>query len=378
MFERSAPRIAAGKTSDLALWYLIKITMVRMPSEPRRSNVNRLLGRALITLLFVSCWWAQPRQPAHAQSSETAKLIEGAKKEAELVIYGTTDLRQSNLINEKFQAKYPFINVKLNRLTSDNLYPRIIAETRSGKYLADLLQNNAVGMHFLRKGNFLGRYVSPEERAYGKEFKDPGYWTTSSMNVHVIGYNTKTVARTQLPKSWEDLLGPNWTGRLMVSPREQWFGWILQVMGKEKGLNYMRALAKQKPAVRRESTAMRARLVLAGEADVDIDSTYSVLTPLMKRGAPVNWTTLGSALVVPVGYGLAAKAPHPNAAKLFIDFVLSQDGQRQVLTFERQSARADLAQEQAAMKDIKLIPLDATMGEQLEFLARQAQEIFGN
>ena len=142
------------------------------------------------------------------------------------------------------------------------------------------------------------------------------------------------------------------------------------------------ALASSAQAAGRKGALYRGTLgvgyVSAGEADVDIDSTYSVLTPLMKRGAPVNWTTLGSALVVPVGYGLAAKAPHPNAAKLFIDFVLSQEGQRQVLTFERQSARADLAQEQAAMKDVKLIPLDATMGEQLEFIARQAQEIFGN
>jgi iron(III) transport system substrate-binding protein len=340
--------------------------------------VNQPLRLALLTrLIFLSSICIHPPQPALAQSADTVKLIEGAKKEGELVIYGTTDLRQSNLINEKFQAKYPFINVKLNRLTSDNLYPRIIAESRSGKFLADLLQNNAVGMHFLRKGNFLGRYASPEERFYGKEFKDPGFWTTSSMNVHVIGYNTKAVARSQLPKTWEDLLAPTWTGRLMVSPREQWFGWMIQVMGKEKGLNYMRALAKQKPAVRRESTAMRAQLVIAGESDLDVDSTYSVLTPLMQKGAPVNWTTLGPALVVPVGYGLAAKAPHPNAAKLFIDFVLSQDGQRQVLTFERQSARSDLAQEQAAMKDVKLIPLDPTLGEQLEFFARQGQEIFG-
>src|SRR5687768_11246541 len=137
--------------------------------------MNQLSGRALITLIILLCFWIQPPQSARAQSSETAKLIEGAKKEGELVIYGTTDLRQSNLINEKFQAKYPFINVKLNRLTSDNLYPRVIAETRSGKFLADLLQNNAIGMHFLRKGNFLGRYVSPEEGAYGKEFKDSGF-----------------------------------------------------------------------------------------------------------------------------------------------------------------------------------------------------------
>jgi len=339
--------------------------------------VKRLLRRAWMTLIISAFFCIHLPQAAQAQSGDTAKLIEGAKKEGELVIYGTTDLRQSNLINEKFQAKYPFITVKLNRLTSDNLYPRVIAESRSGKFLADVLQNNAIGMHFLRKGNFLARYVSPEERAYPSEFKDPGYWTTSSMNVHVIGYNTRTVARNQLPKTWDDLLAPVWSGRLMVSPREQWFAWMLQIMGKEKGLNYMRALAKQKPAVRRESTAMRAQLVIAGEADVDVDSTYSVLTPLMKQGAPVNWTTLGPALVVPVGYGLANKAPHPNAAKLFIDFVLSQEGQRQVLSFDRQSARADLAQEQASMKDVKVIPLDPSLGEHMEFYARQAQDIFG-
>lgn len=339
--------------------------------------MNQSSRRALITLIIFSCLLVQLPESAWAQSGETAKLIEGAKKEGELVIYGTTDLRQSLLINEKFQAKYPFINVKLNRLTSDNLFPRVISETRSGKFLSDLLQNNTLGMYFLKKGNLLARYDSPEERFYGKDFKDPGYWTTSSMNVHVIGYNTKSVARNQLPKTWEDLLLPAWTGRIMVSPREQWFSWILQTMGKEKGLNYMRALAKQKPAVRRESTAMRAQLLTAGEADLDVDSTYSVLHPLIKKGAPVNWTTLGSALVVTVGYGLTAKAPHPNAAKLFIDFVLSQEGQRQVLSFERQSARTDLAQEQAAMKDVKLIPIDPSLGEHMEFYARQAQEIFG-
>ena len=338
--------------------------------------MNQPLRRALITLFILSCLWIQSPQSGRAQSGATAKLIDAAKKEGELVIYGTTDLRQSTLINEKFQAKYPFINVKLNRLTSDNLYPRVIAETRSGKFLSDILQNNTLGMYFLKKGNFLARHISPEERAYAKEFKDSGYWTTSSMNVHVIGYNTKTVARNQLPKTWGDLLASAWTGRIMVSPREQWFAWMLQIMGKEKGLNYMRALAMQKPAVRRESTAMRAQLVTAGEADLDVDSTYSVLNPLIKKGAPVDWTTLGPALVVPVGYGLATKAPHPNAAKLFIDFVLSQEGQRLVLSFDRQSARADLAQEQGAMKDVTLIPLEPSLGEHMEFYARQAQEIF--
>jgi iron(III) transport system substrate-binding protein len=328
-----------------------------------------LLVAALVALQNFTAAWAQP--------ADNAALIEGAKKEGELVIYGTTDLRQATILNDRFRQKYPFIEVKLNRLTSDNLYPRVIAETRSGKFLSDVLQNNTLGMYFLKRGKFLAPYLPAEDRFYPADFKDQGYWTTSSTNVHVIGYNTKAVARERLPKRWEDLLNPVWKGRMLLSPREQWFAWILQIMGKENGLNYMRGLAKQNVAVRRESTAMRAQLVTAGESDLDVDSTYSVLTPLIKNGAPVNWTTLGPTLVVPVGHGLAVRAPHPNAAKLFIDFVLSREGQRVVLSSDRNSARSDLAQEQGAMKDAKLIPLDPSSGDHLEFYARQAQEIFG-
>jgi iron(III) transport system substrate-binding protein len=149
-------------------------------------------------------------------------------------------------------------------------------------------------------------------------------------------------------------------------------------MGKEKGLNYMRALAKQNPAVRREPRAMRSQLLVAGEAEMDLDSTYTVLLPLMKKGAPVDWTTLGPALINTTAYGLAARAPHPNAAKLFMEYVLSREGQQVVLTLERQSARSDLALEQGALKNVKMVPLDPSQGENMEFYARQAKEIFGN
>ena len=338
--------------------------------------MNHFMLRALLTVIMIASVSLQRVDRAWSQTTD-ASVIEGAKKEGELVIYGTTDLRQSTILNDKFRQKYPFIDVKLSRLTSDNLYPRITAETRSGKFLSDVLQNNALGMYFLKRGKFLAQYVSSEDRFYANDFKDQGYWITSSTNVHVIGYNTRAVSRDKLPKRWEDLLTPAWKGKLLVSPREQWFAWILQIMGKEKGLNFMRALAKQNVAVRRESTAMRAQLITAGESDLDIDSTYSVLAALMKNSAPVNWTTLGPTLVVPVGHGMAVRAPHPNAAKLFIDFVLSREGQRVVLSAERNSARSDLAQEQSAMKDVKLIPLDPSQGDNLEFYARQAQEIFG-
>lgn len=87
------------------------------------------------------------------------------------MIYGSTDLRQANLLNTKFREKYPFIDVKLNRLTSDNLYPRVTTEARSGKFLVDILQNNDLGLYFLKKGRFLAYYVSPEDRFFPKTLR---------------------------------------------------------------------------------------------------------------------------------------------------------------------------------------------------------------
>ena len=329
---------------------------------------------ALLFCLLSLCLWSI--DPAWSQSSEEQKLIEGAKKEKELMIYGSMNLRDANILIGKFREKYPFVDVKLNRLANEKLYPRVIAETRSGKYLVDILQNNALGLYFLKKEGFLQRYLSAEDRFYPKEFKDAGYWTTTNMNVHVNAYNTKLITRDKLPKRWEDLLSPTWKGKMMLDASEQWVAWIQQVMGKEKGLNYLRELAKQDLSIRSESVAMRAELITAGEATLDIDSAYGATNLLKKRGAPIDWTTLGPVLVILSGHGIAAKAPHPNAAKLFTDFVLSKEGQRIVLSLDRQVIRSDLFQEQVTIKDLQLIPADPALGANMEANSRLAREIF--
>ncbi|MBI2989223.1 MAG: extracellular solute-binding protein [Deltaproteobacteria bacterium] len=325
--------------------------------------------------ILFSCLCLQGVPWAWGQSADTAKLTEGAKKEGELVIYGSMNLRDANLIMGKFREKYPFVDAKLNRL-GNKILPKVLAETRAGKFFADILQNNALGLHFLKKGGLLASYLSPEDRFYPKQFKDPGYWTTTNMNVHVIAYNTKLVARGKLPKRWEDLLNPTWKGKMMLDPSEQWFAWILQVMGEEKGLNYMRELAKQNIAIRSESNAMRAELIAAGEVGLDIDGSYGPVTQLQRRGAPIDWTTLGPVLVIPSGHGIAARAPHPNAAKLFTDFLLSKEGQRLVLSLDRQVIRSDLFHEQAAIKDLQLVPADPALGENMDSFGKQAREIF--
>jgi len=332
----------------------------------------RLFQQTIV--LLVSCVIGVPL--ALAQASPTAKLIEAAKKEREVVVYGTMDLRTANVLHDKFRAKYPFLEIKFNRAGSGALAPRALAEARAGKYLADILQTNSLGLHFLRKEGLLGHYVSAEDRFYPKQFKDPGYWTTTNMNVHVVAYNTRMLARERLPKTYEDFLNPLWRGKMVLDPSEQWFALMVQIMGKEKGLKYVTELGKQNILLRRTSSAMRAQLIAAGEAPLDIDSGLGPVDQLKKGNAPVDWTTVGAVPVVTSAHGITARPPHPNAARLYIDFMLSREGQKIVLDLGRQVARTDLLQEQESIRNLQLVPLDPAAGENMDYYARQIKEIF--
>ena len=157
----------------------------------------RRIGIFSLTLLLLS--WHH----AWGQAEQTAKLIEGARKEGEVVIYGTMSLEAVNFLNARFREKYPYIDVKLNRLGSGKFAPRVITEVRANKHLADILQTNSLTLHYIKKEGFLTNYLSPEDRFYPQQFKDQGYGTTTNMNVHVLAYNTKLVARDKALKTYD-------------------------------------------------------------------------------------------------------------------------------------------------------------------------------
>ena len=151
---------------------------------------------------------------------------------------------------------------------------------------------------------------------------------------------------------------------------------MFQIMGKGKALRYLRELAKQNILLRRESSSMRAQLIAAGEAPMDIDSTLGPVEELKKRRAPIDWITLGPVPVVTSAHAIAVRPLHPNAAKLYLDFVLSKEGQRTVLNFGRQVARTDLLAEQEIIKNLELVQLDPRAGETMDYHANLAREIF--
>jgi iron(III) transport system substrate-binding protein len=232
-------------------------------------------------------------------------------------------------------------------------------------------------MHLFNRGGVLARYLPQSNSFYPKEFKEDGFWTTVYYNVYVTGYNTRLVAAGALPKTYNDLLDPKWKGKLMMEgTKAEWFAGMLQIMGQERGLKYMRELAKQQPSPR-EGHELLAQLVVAGEGVIDVNIPAASVERMKERGAPIDWTALGDSPAVMVGTGLAAQAPHPNAAKVFLDFVLSREGQKLMQTPGRLVARSDLANEQATMlKGLKIVPVKPDMAEKLDEYAKQLRSIF--
>jgi iron(III) transport system substrate-binding protein len=196
------------------------------------------------------------------------------------------------------------------------------------------------------------------------------------MNVHVLAYNTKLIPRDKAPRSYDDLLNPAWKGKMLIDASEQWGALMFQIMGKEKAQRYMRELVRQNIALRRESSAMRAQLIAAGEAPMDIDSSLGPVDDLKRRGAPIDWIALSPVPVVTSAHAIAYRPSHPNAARLYLDFMLSREGQKAVLDTRRQVARTDLFNEQEAIRNLDLVPLDPLAGGNMEYYAKLIKEIF--
>ena len=311
-------------------------------------------------------------------SATTDALIEGAKREGEVVFYASMNLTEANALIGEFEKRYPFVKVKLNRTGSEKLLTRVLTEARAKKNLADVIQTVEFSMHIFGRSNVLARYTPQSNALYPGEFKEDGLWTTVYYNAYVTGYNTKLVAPRLLPNSYEDLLDPRWKDKLMIeSTKADWFAGMLQIMGQERGVRYMRALANQQPSPR-EGHELLAQLVAAGEGFFDVNIPAASVERVKERGAPIDWTALGPVPAIMVGAGIANQAAHPTAAKLFLEFVLSRDGQKLMQTPGRLVARGDVANEQAAMlKKLKIIPVNPALAEKLDEYAKQLRSIFG-
>jgi iron(III) transport system substrate-binding protein len=228
----------------------------------------------------------------------------------------------------------------------------------------------------LQKKGFLQAYKSPNGAVYAEGFKDPkGYWTDLYDNLIVSAYNTQRVKRDELPKRWEDLLHPRWKGRMVLDQNEdRWFANMLYFMGEKKGGEFMQALAKQEVAIR-SGRSLVTQLLSAGEFDLQIVAYWYRPYQMKKQGAPVDWLGLEPAIVALHPISIVEKAPHASAARLFIDFALSDEGQKVFLKRGREPAMPGLRPE-GYPSQLKMFPSRVQLAEKLDDYSRQYRALF--
>ena len=155
---------------------------------------------------------------------------------------------------------------------------------------------------------------------------------------------------------------------------DRWFANMLYLMGDKKGMDFMQALAKQEVAIR-GGRSMVTQLLGAGEYDLQIVAYWYKPYLMKKQGAPVDWVAMEPAIVATHPISVVHRAPHPNAARLFIDFVLSEEGQKIFVQRGRESARTGLKPE-GHPSHLKLAPSRMQLAEKLVEYTRRYESLF--
>jgi len=306
-------------------------------------------------------------------------LIEAAKSEGKMSYYTTMTLSQSKKVVDAFQKKYPFITPELFRGGGDEVLNRIQTEARGGLFAWDVVSTRGDSVLAFEQSKLITPYRSRESKFIDKDMvDDDGYWAAYYVNPYVLGYNTKLVKKDEVPKTYEQLLDPKWKGR-KISIDDSAYGLLaglIHAWGKEKAVDYFKKLAAQEPVVQRGNTN-RVQLTMAGEFPLIIAYAPTIQRETSKKH-PMDWVPLEPVPVQVNPMMLAAKAPHPNAGKLFIDFLLSKQGQKMLVDFRRIPVREDVEPDPPRLfRDYKRIVEHPEDYKNFNETIKLYQEIFG-
>ena len=265
---------------------------------------------------------------AHAQS---AKLIEAAKNEGKPVAYGSLESDNMDAVVQGFEKKTG-ITVDYWRASATKVMDRAISEFRAGKSLSDLIVINDNPLRLMQQQGYFQKYESPTSKEFRKEAVDPVLGPRYRNVIIGIVYNKSVLKPADAPKSLEDLVRPQYKGKIvMPDPTQhttttQWVASLYKVMGKEKADKYIRDLAAMKPILV-ESLLPAAERVSTGETPIAI--TYIKYAYIFgQKGAPLDYVRLPKMMGDGHYIGLAAKAPHINGAKAFIDYFLGEESMK--------------------------------------------------
>jgi ABC-type Fe3+ transport system substrate-binding protein len=261
------------------------------------------------------------------------ELIDAARKEGVVVWYTSfVENQAARPLAAAFEKKYPGVKVQLVAGTAGDLLSKLLAETRAGSIRADV-HHGGSSVWPLFKAGALQNYKAEEAAGYPADLREAnGIWTADALYFLVPAINTEMVTDAQAPHNLQDLLDPKWRGKIAWTTQMTqggapgFIGTILQSMGEQAGMDYLRKLASQKIVNVPANQRVVLDQVIGGEYPIALATFINHSAISQRDGAPVKALTLDPATET-IDTLMLLKGPHPNAGKLFIEFLLSQEGQ---------------------------------------------------
>jgi iron(III) transport system substrate-binding protein len=301
---------------------------------------------------------------AEAAFQKVAKeLYPKAQKEGALIVYSVWDVEHLRAITDAFMKRYPGIKATYWQGTNPNIVTRVLTEFQGGQASVDvILSDNAPPV--LRAAGAIAPYETVQKNVL--VIHDPTM-ATVSLQIQALTYNTKKMKPADLPKSWEDVANPKYKGRvalddpmragplssMLAGLKEQW-------KDDTRFNNFVKGLKALNVPVHKSTSAM-FRLVISGEYDICMPALLHDVMEEKEKGTPVDYVKTVPPVVFPRQAGIYVKAPNPNAAKLFAEWAISQEGQKVIDSIGRESSRKDFESktsiEHAFPKGTKAVPV---------------------
>jgi len=316
----------------------------------------------------------------------TPAMLAAAEKEGKVVWYTSVDVKVAQAVAKAFRADYPNIEVDVERAGSERVFQRINQEYESGIKNVDVV-NSSDASHFLywKQQKSLAAHTPPDVKRFSPQFKDPeGYYAVWRATLSVMGYNTKLVEEKDAPTGYLDLLDPKWKGKLVKS-HPGYSGTSLTgtyAIVKALGWDYLEKLSKQ-GVQQLQSTTATPKSIASGERVVMVDGNeYNMFIEIQaKSPVKIVYPKEGTPFVTSPT-AIFADAPHPNAARVFQNFLYTAKAQQLVVNEGgTRSAHPDVKEppERTPLSKIKLLPDDpAGMLPEISEIKKRYTALFGN
>lgn len=297
-----------------------------------------------------------PADPARFTGPDrTARLIAGARKEGFLNLYSSAITEHMNAVAAAFEKKYG-VKVRLWRGGSEEILQRTVTEARGGRFDMDVAETASPQIIAIAREKLLRPVETPIAGDLMREAAATGQpFFPSRLIVFTGAYNTNLIKPADLPKTYADLASPKWKGKLGIEADDNnWLMGLADALGEDKAVALFRDIVTKNGISVRKGHTLMANLVASGEVGIALTIYYHEVEPLKRTGAPIQELNLAPVFAFTAGAGVAARSVHPNAAVLFLDFLLS-DGQKILAEHDNVPTNMKF---QRLPKDIKLSLLD--------------------